>query len=162
MSDYEFTTAWRSADPAHAAEGERYWRRLGLITDAEKLRRRASELCVLGYENGLVVAETTAKLMLLPGLRQRFAMIRVSVDPAHRRSKLGGSIVGRTKQVLERWSAEHLEEKIMGMGAILTADELHEKRRDPLWADYDVYLVLIGFLQTGEQIRVAWFRHARV
>lgn len=161
MSDPVFKTAWRRDDPQLEADAKEFWGRLNLVPP-EGRDKRAKELVVVTYVDGQVVAVATAEYAMLPSLRARFAFCRTAVDPAHRQQSLSGRTFGHLRTVLETWSAEHPEEEVMGMAAIIQAAEYAEKQRDPLWPDYALFLSVVGYTARDDQIRVAWFRHARV
>jgi GNAT superfamily N-acetyltransferase len=162
MSEVKFVTAWRRDNPQHVADARAYWERVGVIPTPQVLERRVNELCTLVYADGQVVAESTAELVVLPGLRQRFAMCRSSVDPSFRRKGLGAELTGYYRIVLEAWAMENQEEKVMGVAVALTSTELVEKQRDPLWLERGIDMALVGYTPTGEQIRVGWFRYVRL
>lgn len=162
MSDFKLVTAWRRDNPKHAADAKDYWERLGLVGDPKKREKWATELCTVIYSDGVLVGESTAALMMLPGLRQRFAMCRASVDPEFRRKGIGAELTGYYRIILEAWSAENPEEKVMGVAVALTSAELVERQRDPLWLERGADMTLIGYMPTGEQLRVGWFRHVRL
>ena len=162
MPDLKFVTAWRRDNPQHAADAKAYWERTGLIPQAEERERRVSELCALAYAGPAVVAVSTAELIVLPGLRQRFALCRSSVDPQNRRGGIGAEMTGYYRTILEAWAIENQEEKVMGVAVALVSNELLEKQRDPLWLERGIDMAVVGYLPTGEQLRVGWFRHARI
>ena len=161
MPNVIIKTAWRRDDPQLAADAVEFWTRHGLVP-AEHGPARVKELVAVGYIDGRVVAVTTAELAVLPGLRARFAMGRVSVDPEHRRSSLGARMGGYMRRTLEAWSLEHPEEDVKGFGGVITAAEFGEKQRQPVWNDWGVDIAVAGYLPTGEQIRIGWFAHARI
>ena len=161
MPNVIIKTAWRRDDAQLAADAVDFWTRRKLVT-AEHREARLKELVAVGYIGGQVVAVTTAELAVLPGLRARFAMGRVSVDPEHRRSSLGARMGGYMRRTLEAWSLEHPEEDVKGFGGVITAAEFGEKQRQPVWNDWGVDIAVAGYLPTGEQIRIGWFAHARI
>ena len=160
MSDVEFSIAWRRKDPKLESDVRDYWTRVDVIPRQDLLDRRVSELCTLAYADGKVIAESTAEIAFLPGLKAKLAMLRASVDPQFRRRHLAVDLINHSKLVLEAWSAEHPGEEVMGVSAIFGAKELSHVQREPLGPRTN--LVLVGYMPTGEQLRVAWFRHARI
>ncbi len=159
--DLVIKTAWRKSDAGLEADATAYWEKHKL-TPPDQHADRAKELVAIGYRNGSVVAVTTAELVILPGLRARFAMGRVSVAPSERRGSLGARMGGYMRRVLEAWSLEHPEEDVKGFGGVITAAEFGEKQRQPVWNDWGVDIAVAGYLPTGEQIRIGWFAHARL
>ena len=161
MPDVIIRTAWRRNDPQLAADAKDFWARHDLVP-ADERDRRVEEIVAVGYLESRVVAVTTAELAVLPGLRARFAMGRVSVDPTQRRTSLGARLGGYMRRTLEAWSLEHPEEDVKGFGGVITAAEFGEKQRQPVWNDWGVDIAVAGYLPTGEQIRIGWFAHARL
>lgn len=161
MPDPVFKTAWRRDDPALEADAKDFWARHNLVPPAG-WDKRAKELCVVTYIDDVVVAVATAECADYPPLRGRFAFCRTAVDPAHRQQYLSGRTFGHLRTVLEAWSADHPEEAVLGMAAIIQAAEYAEKKRDPVWPDYSLFLSVVGYTPRNEQVRVGWFRHARV
>jgi hypothetical protein len=161
MSEPIIKTAWRRNDPQLEADAKDYWARNALVP-AEHRDGRAKELVAVGYRDGKVVAVTTAELVMLPGLRARFAMGRVSVDPDERRGTLGARLGGYMRRTIEAWSLENPQEDVKGFGGIITAAEFGEKQRQPVWNDWGVDIAVAGYLPSGEQLRIGWFAHARV
>lgn len=164
MSDQpklRFEVAWRRDDPKHANDATAYWKRLGIVEEDE-LAQRVKELILIVYDGDKAVAAATADIKFVQPLRQKFAMCRSSVDPDYRRKGLGTDITAYYRVVLEAWFNEHREENVMGFGVRLSSAELVERQRDPLWMDRGVDLVLVGYTENDEQMRIGWFRHARV
>jgi hypothetical protein len=158
--DYEFRTAWTLNDPQLMADAKEFWRELKMLNPAE-IERRASELIVVAYNLGKPVAVSTANLAMVEQLRCRCAMYRCAVALDHRRHHLSYQISGRSREVLEQWSLEHPEEEICGMAANIEASQYRSgKQREPMWPEYDLNLNFVGYNNKGQQLRVAWFKHA--
>ncbi len=156
-----FVDAWRRDDPELAVAAKAFWERNSLVPAGER-ERRVSELCVLGYVGDELAALSTAALTINPQLHARVAMYRCAVAPAFRRHDVSYRISGHSRFLLEAWSAEHPEEKLMGMAAVIQAAEYRDKQREPIWPEYGLELNLAGWTDRGEQLRVAWFRHAKL
>ena len=157
----QFVNAWLKEDWKLEADAKAFWTKLGLIS-AEERERRVKELCAVGYLDGQVVVVSTVTVSPVPQVRAKLGMYRCAVDPDHRRQDLAERISGYTRQVLEMWSVENPQEKVLGYGAIIQAPELMRKGLEPIWHDWGTDLVLAGYTQRGEQIRVGWFRHAKL
>ena len=161
MSDITLRTAWRRNDPAQMEEAKAFWTRLNQV--AEHLReQRANELGVLAYSGEQLVGVLTAELAMLPGLRARFAVCQGAMDPEFRRLGVSMPALGRLRAALEAWSLENPEEKVMGIAVVIEAQEYAQMQREPIWTHWGVDLTLIGYTPRNQQIRVSWFRHARL
>ena len=161
MLNIQLVNAWMKDDWKIEADAKAFWEKLGLIS-AEERERRVKELCGAAYLDGVLVAVSTVTVSVVPQVRAKLGMYRCAVDPDHRRQDLAERISGYTRQVLEAWSVENPQEKLLGYGAIIQAAELMRKGLEPIWFDWGTDLVLCGYTQRGEQIRVGWFRHARL
>jgi hypothetical protein len=159
-SSVEIRPAWRREDPELERDVIAFWRQLEILPPGVAPEARAKELCCLGYVGGEVVAVSTAVIEVLPFLRARFALLRIAVNPAHRRRHLAVEIAKASRNVLEQWSLEAPQEKVQGMAAVIQAATLDELKRLPQWPRSG--LNLVGYTQDGQQIRVAWFDHARL
>jgi GNAT superfamily N-acetyltransferase len=161
MLNIVFANAWQSGDWKLQADAKAFWAKLNLISPEER-ERRASELCAVAYVDGKVAGVSTVTINMVPSVRQKIAMYRCAVDPDFRRQDVAERISGYTRQVMETWAADNPQEKVLGFGAIIQAAELQRKGLEPIWHDWGVDLVLTGYTQRGEQIRIGWFRHVRL
>lgn len=161
VEEFDFRPAWRKADPAIEADVRAFWNAMRLIPPPE-IERRIPELIAVAYVEGKLVAVSTAEFSILPQLRARFAMYRCLVSPEYRRHHLSYRISAYSREVLEQWSLENPGEKVVGMAAIIQAREYKQKQQEAMWPEYGLNLNLIGYNNVGSQVRVAWFKHARV
>ncbi len=154
-----FRPAWKLDDPEIARDAQAFWRAQGVLGPQEA-ERRVSELCAVAYADGKVVGVATAYLTELETLKSRFAIFRCSVAPE--RQNLPYRMAVFSRQVLERWSADNPQEDVMGMAAIIPSGQFREAQRNPLWTEGGLNLTLVGHTRSGDQLRVAWFTHARL
>lgn len=161
MSEITYATAWQRGDWKLAADAKLFWQELGLIS-AEERERRAPELCSIAYAGGKVIGVTTVTLTHYAPLRSRFAFFRCAVAPEYRRHYLATFLTRHSLTTMETFALENPGEKLQGLACILQAHELMSKGVYPQWADWNIHLNLVGFTQRGEQVRVAWFRQAKL
>jgi hypothetical protein len=158
--EYDFRPAWRRNDPQLMTDAKEFWRDLKMLSPPE-IERRAAELIMVAYHLGKPVAVSTANLAMVEQLRCRCAMYRCAVALDHRRHHLSYQISGLSREVLEQWSLEHPEEEICGMAANIEASQYRSgKQREPMWPEYGLHLDFVGYTAKGQQLRVAWFKHA--
>lgn len=158
--DYDLRPAWRLGDPEIERDAVAFWERTAILPPGVPPEERARELVAAAYRGHSLVGVTTAALGRIEALRGRFAMLRGSVAPAHRRSRLGFDLLLFSRELLEHWSDEHPAEKVLGLGAVIESPDLAERARQPFWPQSRMGLV--GYTPEGRQIRVAWFAHARL
>jgi hypothetical protein len=161
MAQITYETAWRRNDPRHAAEAVAFWTGLGILGQ-EAAEQRAKDLCSIAYAEGQLVGVATVELQYAEPLRSRLAFYRCAVAPAFRRQSLAIMLTRHVIITMEGWSHEHLDERVNGVATVLQGRELDEKSKSPVWAEHYGNLNLVGFTPAGAQIRLAWFRHARL
>jgi hypothetical protein len=154
-------TAWRVSDPQIERDVKAFWQRLARLgtTEAE---RRVSELCAAAYSGESLIGIATAYLDQLDPLRARFAFFRCLVVPRASHNEIARQLATLSRDQLERWSFENPNEQVLGMAAVVPGNRYGEERRDPVWSWGGLTLNLVGYTRTGEQVRISWFRHARV
>lgn len=158
LMDIVFKEVWRRNDPQQAAEARTFWE--GLLSPEER-ERRVTELCCMAYDGDRLVGLSTALPAELPEVNACLAMYRCAVAPGARRRDIAKQITGRSIAILQAWSAAHPEEKVLGVGAVIQAEELLGMGLRPLWPDAG-NLNLAFYLPGGRQLRIAWFSHARL
>jgi hypothetical protein len=158
MSDLEITSAWRLNDNNIERQAIQFWDTLKILPPGIEPEARAKELVAVARLGGELAGVATAAIEDLPFVRSRFAMFRAAVAPQHRRSHIAYEILIYSRQVLERWSREHPDQNVKGMGVVLEAQLL--RANEPIWPENG--LTLVGFTPLGQQIRLAWFDHARI
>ena len=156
----EWRTAWLKKDPTIEADAKALWRRLSVLPGGVDPDLRAEELVSAAYAGDQLAAVSTAFVRPLEFLRQRFAMFRCVVAPEFRRHSVARKIAGHSRGVLEQWSYDHPEEAVMGMATVVQNADIQAKSRGAIWRSSG--LALVGYSAEGEEIRVAWFDHARV
>lgn len=161
MDDIRYEAAWQRRDPRHAADAKVFWAAEQLV-DPGDMDARTNDLCSVAYADGKIVGLSTVHINVYPPLRSRFAFYRCAVATPYRRRDLAVMLTRHTIITMEGWAHEHAYGQVQGVATLLQARELDEKARNPVWAEYYGNLNLAGFTERGDQVRVAWFRHARL
>jgi hypothetical protein len=157
---FAFRPAWRLEDPEIERDAIHFWNRLGILPPGVAPEERAKELIAAAYKDGRVVGLQTATLGRLPQVRARLAMFRSAVDPDYRRFYVSRALTIFSKTLLQRWSAEHPEERLAGLGAFIEGKEFAAYGKRPYWPE--TQLILAGFMPDGRQIRISWFEDFRL
>jgi hypothetical protein len=158
-SDVELKPAWRLDDPAINRDTVAFWRQNNLLPHGATGEQRLKELVAVGYDGGKVCAVATAFIVHVDFVNCKLAMFRNAVSPEKRRSRIGTVITTFSRELLEKWSLEHPEEAVMGMGTVTQARELESRRRAFMRS---THLGFVGWTKDGHPIRIAWFEHAEV
>jgi len=157
--DFDFRPAWRLDDEEIERDAVDFWTRTDILPPDVTAQERARELVAVAYKEGRTVGVLTAHVGRLAQVRARLAFVRGAVDPEYRRGHIGLVLYLYGRDLLERWSAEHPEERLAGVGAFVESKELSERARR---GNGPTRLGLIGFMPDGRQIRVCWFRDFRL
>lgn len=157
---YDLRPAWRLNDSGIEADAVAFWHRLGILPPDVTPEERARELTAVAYKDGRVVGVHTVALGRLEIVRARLAMLRTAVDPEHRRSHVSMALSLYTRELLERWSLDHPEERLAGLGAIIEGPNLFDRAREPFWPN--TRFGVVGYTTDGRQIRVSWFEDFRL
>lgn len=158
--DVVIRTAWKRADPVIETDAKALWRRLSVLPEGVDADLRADEIVSAAYVGDALAGVSTAFVRELEFLRHRFYMFRGLVAPEFRKHNIGRRLLANVRDVLEPWARDHPEEGIMGIAGVIQNPVLVERPRlptSPVGA-----FTLVGYTDSGEQIRVAWFDHARV
>lgn len=159
--DIVFEPAWQRKDPKQGEQAKAFWEAHNLLPAELRDWRAKNELVVLARLDGAVVGVSTANIEYQPPLRGRFAMYRCAVALEAQRHDLVTLLTVETYKILAAWSIENPNEQLLGIGTVIDGLALGDKARQPMWPDHDLNLNLVGYTDRGEQIRIAWFKHAR-
>jgi hypothetical protein len=150
---------WRLGDARLEADALDFWKRMGNLPEGVSPEARARELVVGCYKDDVLIGVQTATIVRLDFVRARFLMLRSAVDPEARRGHASSTMSYYTRDHLEAWAAEHPEENIAGIAAIMESRQLTELQREPIWPRTG--LAIAGFTPDGRQIRISWFNEIR-
>lgn len=155
-----FRPAWKARDPEIRADALALWAELGVLPPGVDPERRTDQICVAAYQADRLVGLCSAEVLPLDFLRQRMAMVRVLTAPAARGADLARRLVIAGRDLLEDWSADHPEEAVMGIGALIDTPDLARAAQRACWPTTG--LQLARYTDRGGQIRIYWFAHARI
>jgi GNAT superfamily N-acetyltransferase len=157
---YDLRSAWRRGDAGIEADAVAFWNRLAILPRGVRPEERARDLVAVAYRDGRAVGVATASFARIEALRGRFAALRCAVDPDHRRERIAAALTILSRDLIEAWSADHPEERVLGLAGVVAGPDLAAREREPVWPA--TRLNLVGYTPEGRQIRVAWFAHARL
>jgi hypothetical protein len=159
MSESIFVPAWRKNDPKLEADAIAFWTAQKLLPQGLDPQVRAKELLGLVYRGDEVIAVSTAVLQDIAHFRCRLAMYRCAAARSMRREPFSLQVTQESFAYLEKWSRENPDLKVMGMGASIESRLLARHMPSVFWP---VGLIFMGYMPNGQQLRVAWFKHATV
>jgi hypothetical protein len=155
--------AWRLDDLMIMEDAGTFWRHLRALPPQVSPEERAKELCVVAYVGDQLVGVSTVSLELHPRLRARVGVFRCLVSPEYVHRRLAKRLTDYSRLVLEEWSRENPHERVLGMLFVLESPKFDLLEKRPVWrGSNDAHYWLIGFTPKGQQIRLTWFKHARL
>jgi hypothetical protein len=160
MAEVTYKTIWQAGDLQTQALVIAFWREHKLLPRGEDPRARAAQICVVATEENRLVGVSTIQVRTLAHLRAKIAMFRCAVVPEHRRGGLAGALTVRSRDILEQWAMDNPEHQIMGLGCVVQGAELEPKQYQTVWPLSGMSLV--GYDGNGHQLRVVWFKNARL
>lgn len=121
---------------------------------------RLEALCAVAYAGDEVIAVSTIGIEMPKTLYAKVGWFRCLVKPEFRKRHIATELAVRAKAALEEWSIENPHEAVLAFGTFVESPLLLEHAKNPIWPRTG--LTIVGYTQKGMQIRVAWFKHARV
>jgi len=156
----DFRPAWQLADSQIAQDAVAFWERNNMLSPNASVEERLSQVVCAAYDEGQMIAIATANIREVDFLRANLAMFRVSVDRNARHKRVSTALSLYAFDVLERWSQEHPEAQLMGIGAVIQSRALVEHDNHAVWPD--TKLTFVGYTNDGYQFRVRWFPHGTI
>ena len=154
--------AWQRNDTKIVQDAIVFWQHLQALPAGVTGEERVAELCAAAYVSDELVGVSTIQLRLSPGLRCRLGFFRCLVSPAHRDRRLARRLTVYSRELLDQWSKEHPDEKVLGMAFRLENPNFDLLGKRPVWHAGKASFWFIGYSRDGEQMRLTWFDHARL
>lgn len=159
MTETIFEPAWRRADPKLENHAKEFWARLKILPANVSADDRVKELAVVAYSNERIVGVSTATIDFIPQFKSNMTLFRCACETALRRTPLSEQITDYTRRLLETWSEENPDERVMGMMVIVESPQLVRNYPSVFGP---ASLNFAGFSERGFPLRVAWFKHATI
>ncbi len=160
MSELTYRPAWQRHEPLIERDAEQFWLANNALPPGTSAETRLSELCAAAYSENQMVAVSTASIRMIGFLRCKLAMFRVLVAPDVRIQEVASKLAVYSRDLLEAWSKENIDQGVMGLGAVIQSRVLVKNIPEAVYPD--TKLAFIGYTQEGYQMRVYWFAHATV
>lgn len=157
---FRLAPAWQREDFALQRAAIDYWLESGLLPAGVDARARARQLTVVAFAGEIVAGVATAIVRPMPQVKAKLAMFRCSVAPEHRRSGVAAEMAAASRDLIEAWAKGNPQFEVQGMGCVVQGAELQLKKEQAVWPISG--LNLVGYNARGEQVRVVWFKGARV
>jgi len=160
--DIRYENVWKNVDSTARASIMAFWDSLSDVKMPKSIQEaRIDEVCVVVYKNATsdeVIAVSTIAIEMSNALWVNVGMFRCVVSEPYRRRHIATNLVVRCKLVMAQWSLDNPQEELLAFCTVV--ESRHLRRKNPKWERSG--LMLVGYRQDGLQIRLAWFKHARV
>ncbi len=160
MTELEIRTAWKRENADLEREAISFWENVVQLPGAADLKERAKELLAVAFADNVLVGISTAEIMRIDQIRHDFAFHRIAIAPEFRRQELMRRLVRANYSILAAWSLTNPEAKLAGLATVFEAAEINAVKRPPITEAPG--LVLVGFNQNSQQVRIRWFDHTLV
>lgn len=160
MNDFRYVTHWQADVPAEGDAVLGFWKHEGAIDDERVARSRLKEIVVHARDTDNDVAGVcTVVASTLPPLRQPMYYYRCFIAAKWRSSRLIQFLFQRAFDVLESHAMRN-DYPCIGVLMELQHAMFDRIGRVPFWPT--VSLVYIGLSQQGFELRVRYFRGAKL
>ena len=157
MADIEFRNSWKLNDERQRADALAVWEEYKILPVGAKPAKRLAELCSVAYDGDTAIGVATAAISRYKPLRSNIAFARCFVVPGHREQDAARGLMVACRKYIGEWAKENPADDVRGMAVVAQSPHLAPINRVPVWPNTQP--ALIGFTETGDQIRVTWFDH---
>jgi hypothetical protein len=152
---------WKNVDAELSTELIDLWGRSHAILDPDQAARRATQaVCIARDESGVVCCVGTAVIRVLPRLRQPMYYYRQFFAPEFRGRKQAIPFFNEARKLLEEYNDALQVPESLGVLVELESQQLAERYERAYEPDADS--TFIGYSPRGLQLRVSYFRNARL
>jgi hypothetical protein len=151
-----FKDVWKKDNAAAESDALAVWTAEGALPKSADPQRRVKELCVLGYEDGKVVAISTCQISYFEYVRETMAIFRVFIPREFRQRGLVISLTYALHDAMERYALAKPGLRIGGTAAIVVVRGTMDK---PVAS---AGMVLVGYTIDNHPVLVKWFEHFKL
>jgi len=159
MPEFEYQKVWAEKDQALLDEIVSTWEKYGITVEGEAAVDRAKNVVLLVRNSGgEIIGISTARIHYINRLKANMFVYRGFVVPEYRRMKIMTNMVVITRDYLES-IYESVKPHCLGIIAEIQNKGLVDTLRYPVYPKSK--LALIGYSNTGNQIRVYYFQNVK-
>jgi hypothetical protein len=155
-----YFVVWHRHDAAIERDVLAFWRENKQLGEDADASARLRNLCVVARGGGRVVGVIEAEMQMVNAVGDRFAMLKPAISPEYRETAVPIQIHALGFVEVELWSAMHPEERVMGIAVVAEPRDNIRQLRDPAWPP--VQYGIVNHTRKGEQVRIGWFKGARI
>lgn len=151
---------WKKNESVERAQAISLWNRFNTFSNEEVTRQRANEIAFVAIHQNNVVGLTTVRPLQVKLLNNNFFYeMRIFISPDIDLPHLLVRLTLETKKFFES-NREIAGPACIGMIAIIENEKMNQKWRRAVWPVLD--FVFAGFTPKGHQLRVSYFKHAKI
>ena len=152
---------WNRVSPDLRKEIVHFWMEKNALPVQEEAEKRAEQAVFIVRNLALqIVGVCTAKKMFSARLNNFVYFYRTMIDPNCRKVGLARDLLIKTRDFLETRFTEGIERETIGILLILENEDLNLTFRKAIWPGTG--FVFIGFNRNGHQVRLYYFKDARI
>jgi hypothetical protein len=137
-----------------------FWKSLGVLPNENEAQTRVNQLVYVARHESRIVGVSTAQKQNIPRLNDKpFFVFRMLLHPDYRLPGLMDKMTLLTYEYLENLFIQG-ETECIGLFAVVENAEQNERRREAITPL--IKLVFIGNTQNGHQLRVSYFKGAKI
>ena len=155
-----FDNVWMEKTEDLINEIASVWENYSALPEGEKTFDRAKQVVYLARNaEGQIIAISTAYPSYIKRLNNHFFAFRCFLTPENRIPGLMTKITALTLEYLETVQNNY-DPKMIGVITEVQNERLHEHRREAVYPETG--MVFIGYSKNGNQLRVSYFKGARI
>jgi hypothetical protein len=161
LQGFEINNVWMNVNPELESEIIDFWSAHRMLSPEVDARERAREVVLTVRHSGKIVGLTSSGVVKYHQLNDNiFFLFRMIVLPEFRVPGIESKLIVATQQILEAFSEKQTTNRCIGMLTFVENPQLIAKRREAVWPASK--MVFIGNDKAGRQIRVYYFKGARI
>lgn len=160
MVEFTYENVWSPKSQDLLDEIVEFWNKYKAIPPGESAIDRAKDVVfIIRDQTNAVVAVSTAKINFIKFLKLNMFYYRCFVAPEYRRQGLMTKITVETRNFLEN-EHQNIKPLCAGIIAELQNKALNEYRREAVFVASG--LTFIGYNKNGHQVRIYYFKGAKI
>lgn len=161
LPDLEISNVWMKVTPELEVEIIGFWESHRMLKPEVDARERARQIVLTVRYEGKIVGLTSSGVVRFRQLNDNvFFLFRMVVLPEFRVPGIESKLIVETREILESFAEKQTTNKCIGMLTFVENPELIAKRTEAVWPASK--MVFIGNDKAGRQIRVYYFKGARI
>ena len=157
----DISNVWMKVNPELESEIVEFWSARQLLPPGTNANDRARQVVLTVRHNGKIVGLTSSDVVKFHQLNNNiFFLFRMMVLPEFRVPGIESKLIVASRDILETFAEKQTVNKCIGMLTFVENPQLIAKRTEAVWPASK--MVFIGNDKAGRQVRVYYFKGARI